>query len=46
MGDQEIKETVVAAYDQQSLQKSAIYVILKKLKAGKSTVDMRHLRSK
>jgi histone-lysine N-methyltransferase SETMAR len=42
---QEIKETVDAAYGDQSLQKTAIYAIIKKVKAGESA-DMRHLNPK
>jgi hypothetical protein len=34
---QEIKETVDAAYGGQSLQKTVIYKVLKKVNAGKST---------
>jgi hypothetical protein len=43
---QEIKETVDAAYGDLSLQKTAIYAIIKKVKAGESTADLRHLNPK
>ncbi len=42
-GYQEIKEMVDAAYGDQTLLKTAIYAIIKKVKAGESTADMRHL---
>jgi hypothetical protein len=45
-GYQEIKVMVDAAYGDQSLQKTAIYAIIKKVKAGESTADMRHLNPK
>jgi hypothetical protein len=45
-GYQEIKEMVDAAYGDQTLQKTAIYAIIKKVKAGESTADMRHLNPK
>jgi hypothetical protein len=45
-GYQEIKEMVDAAYDNQSLQKMAIYAIIKNVKAGELTADMRHLNPK
>jgi histone-lysine N-methyltransferase SETMAR len=45
-GYQEIKDMVDAAYDDQTLQKTAIYAIIKKVKAGESTADMRHLNPK
>ncbi len=45
-GYQEIKEMVYAAYGDQSLQKTAIYAIIKKVKAGESTANMRHMNPK
>jgi hypothetical protein len=45
-GYQEIKEMVDAAYDDQSLQKTAIYAIIKNVKAGELTANMRHLNPK
>jgi hypothetical protein len=45
-GYQEIKEIVDAAYSDQTLQKTAIYAIIKKVKAGETTADMRHLNPK
>jgi hypothetical protein len=45
-GYQEIKEMVDAAYGAQSLQKMAIYAIIKKVKAGESTAYMRLLNPK
>ena len=45
-GYQEIKEIVDAAYGDQTLQKTAIYAIIKKVKAGETTADMRHLNPK
>jgi hypothetical protein len=45
-GYQEIKVMVDAAYSDQSLQKTAIYAIIKKVKAGESAADMRHLNPK
>jgi histone-lysine N-methyltransferase SETMAR len=37
---------VDAAYGDQTLQKTAIYAIIKKVKAGESTADLRHLNPK
>jgi hypothetical protein len=45
-GYQEIKETIDAAYGDQSLQKMAIYVIKKMVKAGRSTANMCHFNLK
>jgi hypothetical protein len=45
-GYQEIKEMVDAAYGDQTLQKTAIYAIIKKVKARESITDMRHLNPK
>ncbi len=45
-GYQEIKEMVDAAYGDQTLQKTVINAIIKKVKAGESTADMRHLNPK
>ncbi len=45
-GYQEIIEMVDAAYGDQTLQKMAIYAIIKKLIAGESTADMCHLNPK
>jgi histone-lysine N-methyltransferase SETMAR len=45
-GYQEIKEMVDAAFGDQTLQNTAIYAIIKKVKAGESTADMRHLNPK
>jgi rubrerythrin len=45
-GYQEIKEMVDAAYVDQTLQKTAIYTIIKKVKARKSTAEMRQLNPK
>ncbi len=45
-GYQEIKVMVDATYGDQTLQKTAIYAIIKKVKAGESTSDMRHLNPK
>jgi hypothetical protein len=39
-GYQEIKEMVDAVCGNQTLQKTAIYAIIKKVKAGESTADM------
>jgi hypothetical protein len=41
-GYKEIKETVDAAFGDKTLQKTAIYSIIKKVKAGKDTADQRH----
>jgi hypothetical protein len=45
-GYKEIKETVDAAFGDKTLQKTAIYEIIKKVKAGKDTADQRHLNPK
>jgi hypothetical protein len=45
-GYQEFKEMVNAAYGGQTLQKTASYAIIKKVKAGESTADMSHLNPK
>ncbi len=45
-GYQGIIEMVDAAYGDQTLQKTAIYAIIKNVKAGESTADMRHLNRK
>jgi hypothetical protein len=45
-GYKEIKETVDAAFGDKTLQKTAIYKIIKKVKAGKDTADQRHLNRK
>jgi hypothetical protein len=42
----EIKKTVETVYGDKALKKTAIYVILKKIKAGKNTDDQRHLSPK
>jgi hypothetical protein len=41
-GYNKIKETVDSAYGNLTLQKMAIYAIIKKVKTGKSTDDMCH----
>jgi hypothetical protein len=38
-GYKEIKETVDSAFGDKTLQKTAIYSIIKKVKAGKDTAD-------
>jgi hypothetical protein len=45
-GYYKIKETVNAAYGNPALQKTAIYAIIKKVKASESTADMCHLNPK
>jgi hypothetical protein len=45
-GYKEIKERVDAAFGDKTLQKKAIYKIIKKVKAGKDTADQRHLNLK
>ena len=45
-GYKEIQEMVDIVYGVKSLKKSAIYVILKKVKAGENTDDQRHLNPK
>jgi hypothetical protein len=45
-GYKEIKETVDAAFGDKTLQKMAVYDIIKKVKAGKDTADQRHLNPK
>jgi hypothetical protein len=40
---QENKETIDAAFENQSLKKTVNYAIIKKVKSGKSTANMRHL---
>jgi histone-lysine N-methyltransferase SETMAR len=45
-GYKEIKETVDAAFGDKTLQKKAIYDIIKEVKAGKDTADQRHLNLK
>jgi hypothetical protein len=42
----EIKETVEAVYGDKALKKTAIYVIISKVKKGETTEDQRHLNSK
>jgi histone-lysine N-methyltransferase SETMAR len=42
----EIKKTVETVYGDKALKKTAIYAILKKVKAGKNTDDQRHLNPK
>jgi hypothetical protein len=44
-GHHEITETIDTAHGDQTLQKTAIYAIMK-VKAGESTADMRHLNPK
>ena len=43
---EEIKNTVIAAYGDQALSKSAIYKIMKKVKAGEETADQRYKNPK
>ena len=43
---EEIKKTVIAAYGDQALSKSAIYKIMKKVKAGEETADQRYKNPK
>ena len=42
----EIKKTVETVYGDKALKKTAIYAILKKVKAGENTDDQRHLNPK
>jgi hypothetical protein len=42
-GYQEIKEMVDAAYSDQTLQKMAIYAVIRKVKAGESTANIHYL---
>ncbi len=42
----EIKEIVDSVYGDKTLKKTAIYAILKKVKAGETTADQRHLNPK
>ncbi len=45
-GYKEIKKTMDAAFGDKTLQKTAIYAIIKKVKAGENTSDQRHLNGK
>jgi histone-lysine N-methyltransferase SETMAR len=45
-GYEEIKKNVDAAFGDKTLQKMAIYAIIKKVKAGENTSDQRHLNGK
>jgi hypothetical protein len=40
----EIKETIDAAHGNQSLKKMVVYAIIKKVKSGKSSANMCHLK--
>jgi hypothetical protein len=42
----EILKTVNAAFGDKTLQKTAIYAIIKKIKAGETTSDQSHLNGK
>jgi histone-lysine N-methyltransferase SETMAR len=45
-GYKEIKEMVDAVFGDKTLHKTAIYEIIKKVKAGKDTADQQHLNPK
>jgi histone-lysine N-methyltransferase SETMAR len=45
-GYAEIKKTVDAAFGDKALKKASIYFIMKKVKAGKNTDDLRHQNAK
>jgi hypothetical protein len=45
-GYEVVKKTVDAAFGDKTLQKTAIYAIIKKVKASKNTSDQRHLNRK
>jgi hypothetical protein len=45
-GYHEINKIVDAAYGNQTWQKTAIYAIIKKIKAGESTADIHYLNPK